>query len=396
MKPIRAAIATPNQTDMLETARHRRRMATGLVFVFWTLMGLLHAGQLYLGDGHEENSFALWRLVVWHLSTGYVWVAMTPLILWLGNRFPIERSSWVKGLMVHLPASAIASAAYIAAYTAITRLATIYPDWRITGFTNQYIHFLGMYFNLHVFTYFAILGAGFAFDYYHKYREREQQAAELEAQLAQAELQVLRAQLHPHFLFNTLNTIAGLVRNNENKAAVSMLAGLSDLLRHALETSGHQEVALRDELEFIDRYLAIQQMRFSDRLSVKTEIAPDTLEAGVPNLILQPLVENAIRHGIAERASPGLLWLKTGRNNGQLQIRIYNDGPPLADGWDMETSAGIGLQNTRDRLDQLYGSKHRFEVRNQGTNGVVATLEIPFRMKSQDGQGKEKDQNSNR
>ena len=396
MKPIWAAVARPNQTDILETARHRRRLATGLVFLFWTLMGILHAGQLYLGEGHEENTFGWWRLVVWHLSTGYVWVVMTPLILWLGNRFPIERSSWIKGLLVHLPASAIASAVYIAAYTTITRLADLYPNWKIIGFTNQYIHFVGMYFNLNVFTYFAILGAGLAFDYYHKYRERERQAAELRTQLAHAQLQVLRAQLHPHFLFNTLNTIAGLVRNNENKAAVSMLAGLSDLLRHALETSGHQEVALRDELEFIERYLAIQQMRFSDRLSVMTEVAPDTLEAGVPNLILQPLVENAIRHGIAERASPGLLRLTTARNNGTLQIRIYNDGPPLAEGWDIEAGAGIGLQNTRARLEQLYGSKHRFEVRNQGTTGVVATLEIPFRMKSQDGQGKEKDQNGNR
>jgi LytS/YehU family sensor histidine kinase len=263
------------------------------------------------------------------------------------------------------------------------------------GFRDQFLHFLWMYFHLHVFTYFAILGAGLAFDYYHKYRERERQAAELRTQLANAQLQVLRAQLHPHFLFNTLNTISGLVRNNENKAAVSMLAGLSDLLRHALETSGRQEIALRDELEFIERYLAIQQMRFSDRLSVKTEIDPDTLEARVPNLILQPIVENAIRHGIAERASPGLLSLTARRNNGQLQIRIYNDGPRLADDWRMETSAGIGLRNTRERLEQLYGAKHQIEVRNHGPGGVVATLEIPFRVNAQDGQGKEKDQNGN-
>jgi LytS/YehU family sensor histidine kinase len=136
-------------------------------------------------------------------------------------------------------------------------------------------------------------------------------------------------------------------------------------------------------------------MRFSDRLSVKTEIDPDTLEARVPNLILQPLVENAIRHGIAERASPGQLSLTAHRNNGQLRIRIYNDGPTLAEGWRMETSAGIGLRNTRERLEQLYGAKHHIEVCSQGVSGVVATLEIPFRVKPQDGQGKEKDQNGN-
>jgi LytS/YehU family sensor histidine kinase len=213
----------------------------------------------------------------------------------------------------------------------------------------------------------------------------------LRTQLAEAQLQVLRAQLHPHFLFNTLNTISGLVRNNENKAAVDMLAGLSDLLRRALESSGRQEVALRDELEFIDRYLAIQRMRFSDRLSVKTEIDPDTLEASVPNLILQPLVENAIRHGLAARAAPGLISLTARRDNGHLQIIIYNDGPTLAEGWRMDGCAGIGLRNTRDRLEKLYGAKHRLEVRNQGTSGVVARLAIPYRVPFQDGQGEKKD-----
>jgi two-component system, LytTR family, sensor kinase len=390
-----AAGPRPDQTNEIETARHRRRLATGLIFCFWTLIGLLYAGQYYFGFSDGEDDISWWRLVAWQLSTGYVWVALTPLILWLGKRFPIERSSWIGRLLLHLAVSAIVSATYIAAYTAITRFADVFPDWKINTLKDQYIHFLWMYFHLHVFTYFAILGAGLAFDYYHKYRERERQAAELRTQLAHAQLQVLRAQLHPHFLFNTLNTIAGLVRNNENKAAVDMLAGLSDLLRHALETSSHQEVALRDELEFIERYLAIQRMRFSDRLSVKTEIDPDTLDAIVPNLILQPLVENAIRHGLAARAAPGLLSLTAHRSNGELQIRIYNDGPTLAEGWRMENSAGIGLQNTRDRLEQLYGAQHQLEVRNQGTSGVVAWFSIPFRVKFQDGQGEEKNQNGN-
>lgn len=390
-----AANPRPDQTDEIETARHRRRLATGLIFCFWTLIGLLYAGQYYLGFTDEENDISWWRLVAWQLSTGYVWVALTPFILSFGKRFPIERSSWISKLAIHLAVSAIVSASYIAAYTAITHFLEIFPDWKINNLKDQYIHFLWMYFHLHVFTYFAIFGAGLTFDYYHKYRERERQALELKSQLARAELQVLRAQLHPHFLFNTLNTIAGLVRNNENKAAVDMLAGLSDLLRHALETSGKQEVALRDELEFIERYLAIQRVRFSDRLSVKTEIDPDTLDASVPNLILQPLVENAIRHGLAARAAPGLLSLTVSRNNGQLQIIIYNDGPTLAEGWRIEDSAGIGLRNTRDRLEQLYGAKHQLEVRNQGTSGVVAQLAIPFRVKHQNGQGKKKDQNGN-
>jgi hypothetical protein len=160
-----AAGPIPYQIDESEAARHRRRLATGLVFCFWTLTGLLYAGQYYLGLSDKEDAVSWWRLVAWQLSTGYVWVALTPFILWLGERFPIERSRWIGRLVIHLAVSAIVSATYIAAYTAITRFLDVFPDWQINTLGGQYIHFLWMYFHLHVFTYFAILGAGLAFDY---------------------------------------------------------------------------------------------------------------------------------------------------------------------------------------------------------------------------------------
>src|SRR5262249_41180616 len=235
-----------------------------------------------------------------------------------------------------------------------------------------------MFFHLDLFTYGAILGIALAADYYRKYRENELQSAELRAQLSQAQLEALRLQLQPHFLFNTLNSIVGLIRNDENKDAIRMTSGLSKLLRHVLEHAGRQEVTLGEEIEFLSRYLEIQQMRFSDRLTVEMKIDPDTLDARVPSLILQPIVENAIRHGVAAREAPGAVSLSASRHNGILQISVYNDGPSLPKGWRIEDCSGIGLANTRARIAQLYGKAGRLEVHNHNQSGVQAMLRVPF------------------
>jgi LytS/YehU family sensor histidine kinase len=234
--------------------------------------------------------------------------------------------------------------------------------------------------HISVLIYGTILGVGYAFNYYVKFREREARASQLEAQLAQAQLHALKMQLHPHFLFNTLNGISGLVRDGSNKAAVRMIAGLSDLLRHTLDTEAQQEVPLRRELEFLELYLDIQQMRFPDRLRVRMEVAPETLDAQVPNLILQPLVENAVRHGIAPRAAPGTVGISARRDDSLLEIKVYDDGPGLRPNTRTGEGGGIGLANTRARLAQLYGTGHRFDVRDRPEGGVEATLVVPFRL----------------
>jgi LytS/YehU family sensor histidine kinase len=230
--------------------------------------------------------------------------------------------------------------------------------------------------------YGGVVGVCYALDYYRKYREREVVATRLEAQLAQAQLDSLRMQLHPHFLFNTLNSIVGLVRDNKNTAAVSMLVGLSDLLRHALEHSARQEVELREELNFIKLYLSIQEMRFSDRLQIKLDIDPETTKAMVPNLILQPLTENALRHGIARRADSGLLGISSAVQDGQLRLTVYDDGAGLPYDWQLKGSAGIGLANTVARLEQLYDDDHQFDIRNRDEGGVEAVILIPLRTSS--------------
>jgi LytS/YehU family sensor histidine kinase len=228
-----------------------------------------------------------------------------------------------------------------------------------------------------------VIGICYALDFYRKYREREFLATRLEAQLAQAQLESLRMQLHPHFLFNTLNSIVGLVRDNKNQAAVNMLVGLSDLLRHTLEHSSRQEVELREEINFIKLYLSIQEMRFSDRLRIELDIDPATSKALVPNLILQPLTENALRHGIGRSAASGMVGIRSVVEDGHLRLTVYDNGAGLPDDWQLKGSAGIGLANTVARLQQLYDDDHQFDIRNRESGGVEAVIVMPLRTASQ-------------
>jgi sensor histidine kinase YesM len=358
----------------------RRWLKWCALFGFWCFFGFLSAIQSYLGALAEGMAHSFLKMFVWQLLGWCFWGLLTPPIIWLGHRFPLERSRWPRTLAAHLTACIIISAIHLAFFTYITILIRPYDEMgSMRPFWESYLGRLSYQFHLELLIYMAILGVGYAFDYYNKYRERESRAAQLEAQLAQAQLQTLRMQLQPHFLFNTLNGIAGLVRDQKNKAAVDMLAGLSDLLRYTLENAGKQEVPLREELDFLELYLDIQQMRFSDRLAVRLDVAPETLDALVPNLILQPLVENAIRHGIAGRASGGTVGVSASLEHGLLRIRVYDDGTGLREDWRLKQSDGIGLQNTLARLEQLYGAGHGFTVRNRERGGVEASLAIPLR-----------------
>lgn len=353
-----------------------------ILFGFWTLFSFLYANQIYFEMRHTPGmNHSWWRIAFWQLMVWYTWGCLTPIILGLGRRFPGERASWLRGLLVHLPLSLVVAAVHVAASASLKMLIEPFDVWSSKApFLSQYSDELRGFFLFDFLVFWAILGVGFAFDYRERYRERESLASELKAQLAQAQLESLKVQLHPHFLFNTLHTIAGLVRGNERQPAVNMIAGLSDLLRRALESADEQEVALREELRFIELYLDIQKVRFSDRLTVRTEIAPDALDALVPNLLLQPLVENAIRHGISLNESAGLIQISACRVGDKLHISVCDDGPGLQSGWRMEESDGIGLANTSERLKHLYGTEHSFEVRNGAQGGVTATVAIPFRL----------------
>jgi two-component system, LytTR family, sensor kinase len=221
-----------------------------------------------------------------------------------------------------------------------------------------------------------------ALDYYRHYQEKSLAASQLEAQLVQTKLHLLKTQLHPHFLFNTLNSISALLHEDVEQADL-MIERLGDFLRLTLDHFTAQEVTLREELEFLNCYLSIEQIRLQERLVTAIDVQPQALDAMVPSLILQPIVENAIRHGIAPRASVGRLQIQARHERSTLLLTVRDNGPGLGPGVNGNNAKGMGLAITRARLERLYGSRCRFELVNAAEGGLVVTLEIPFQPSNQ-------------
>ncbi|HTF38826.1 MAG TPA: histidine kinase, partial [Blastocatellia bacterium] len=334
--------------------------------------------QMYLAYSRRDIPIRWERIFTVELLYAYIWAALTPLILWLARRYPIERWNWVRGLLVHLAASL-----FVGFGTRVLHDLLLYSlvgdsGWKLS--VSKLL--LNVYFmtDYGVMLYWLILLISYSFNYQRRYREGEVRATRLEAQLAQAQLQALKMQLHPHFLFNTLHSISALVHKNAD-AADKMIARLGDFLRLTLENSGAQEVSLGQELEFLKCYLEIERIRFEDRLTVQMNIEPQTLDARLPNLILQPIVENAIRHGISPRTTAGRIEIEARRLNGTLQVQVTDNGPGLSSDSSSGSivKAGVGLANTQARLKQLYGDEHRLDLANAASGGLTVILEIPFR-----------------
>jgi two-component system, LytTR family, sensor kinase len=354
------------------------------IIAVWAMLGVIYAGPIYMEVRAEQMGHAAWRVFSWGILTWLAWAPLTPAIIWFARRYSLIDGEWKKNIFVHLTAFIVMSVLHSAAATAITLSIDPFDGMGDSPktFWPRFLSRVQGSFGSDLLVYGGVIGICYAFDYYRKYREREFLASRLEAQLAQTQLESLRMQLHPHFLFNTLNSIVGLVRDNKNQAAVSMLVGLSDLLRQTLEHSSRQEVELREEINFIKLYLSIQEMRFSDRLRLEFDIDPATAKAMVPNLILQPLTENALRHGIARSAESGVIGISSAVENGRLRLLVYDNGAGLPDDWQMKGSAGIGLANTIARLQQLYDENHKFDIRNRDGGGVEAVIVMPLRTAS--------------
>jgi len=357
------------------------RMKWLTVGVIWVMLGVIYAAPVYVEVRAEQHGHMAWRIFSWGILTWLAWAPLTPAIVWLARQYSLLGEAWKRNLIIHLPAFLFFSVLHSAAGTAITLWIKPFDNMGDSPktFWPRFISRVPGSFGSDLLVYGGVVGIFYAIDYYRKYREREFQASRLEAQLAQAQLDSLRMQLHPHFLFNTLNSIVGLVRDNKNGAAVNMLVGLSDLLRHTLEYSSRHEVELREELNFIKLYLSIQEIRFSDRLRIELDIDPRTTKALVPNLILQPLTENALRHGIARSANSGLVGISSAVTDGHLRLTVYDEGAGLPDDWQLKGSAGIGLANTIARLQQLYDDDQQFDIRNRDGGGVEVVIVMPFK-----------------
>jgi two-component system LytT family sensor kinase len=360
------------------------RMKWLTVGVIWVMLGVIYAAPVYVEVRAEQHGHMAWRIFSWGILTWLAWAPLTPAIVWLARQYSLLGEAWKRNLIIHLPAFLFFSVLHSAAGTAITLWIKPFDNMGDSPktFWPRFLLRIPGSFGSDLLVYGGIVGIFYAIDYYRKYREREFQASRLEAQLAQAQLDSLRMQLHPHFLFNTLNSIVGLVRDNKNGAAVNMLVGLSDLLRHTLEYSSRHEVELREEINFIKLYLSIQEIRFSDRLRIELDIDPRTTKALVPNLILQPLTENALRHGIARSANSGLVGISSAVIDGHLRLTVYDEGAGLPDDWQLKGSAGIGLANTIARLQQLYDDDQQFDIRNRDGGGVEVVILMPLRISS--------------
>jgi signal transduction histidine kinase len=349
-----------------------------VIFGVATALGCFSGFQAY----YYVSTFTDWPaslpfLLALNLGYWYSWACLTPAILWLSRWAPLERDSWKRAVAVHVPGVFIATIAHIGltvgSQTVIVWLVGQEPrDWRQEA---QRMFF--NYFDWEMMTYWAIVGLSHALRYYGEARDRELRESQLETHLVEAQLEALQRQLQPHFLFNTLNTISALMHRNVD-AADNMIAKLSDLLRLSLQTVGVQEVPLKQELDFLSKYLEIEQTRFRDRLTVMFDVQPDTLDALVPNLVLQPLVENAIKHGIGPRPTPGQIEIRSRRTGSLLEMEVRDNGVGLSAARLTDFNRGVGLANTRSRLQHLYGSSHRFEFRQPPGGGLSVLIAIPL------------------
>jgi sensor histidine kinase YesM len=330
-----------------------------------------------------HNPTSWWRYLASWLTGVYICALATPVIFRLSRRYPIERSNWPARVALHFFFNAVISISELAIQGAIIVALHLFPSAH--SFRVTFGSLLGTAFHQNFMSCWIILGVEHALRFYHGYQDRRQhalrlelQASELQTQLVRAQLSALNMQLQPHFLFNALNAVMVLVRQRKAAEAEEMLGRLSDLLRCVLDGSDVQEVPLRQELEYLEQYLAIERVRFQDRLRIEVNTDPAVLDACVPYMGLQPIVENAIRHGIGGRLSAGMVRISACRRGDAVRIQVEDDGPGLSG----PHRDGIGLANTRERLRQLYGEAGAITLENGQPEGAIATLTLPYRRAS--------------
>lgn len=376
----RTAVVAPESLAADASGTTWRRVPRWLlVFGFWTLIVLAYSTRTEIRSGPSY-----WVPITWieSLKTAaaqfYSWGLLSVGIYWANRILPVRQDALLQRLLFHLPLSIVFTVAYTYLNYGLTIVLGAPPESNWLG-GNVFETATRVTYRLGTFVYWAIAAISMAADYQSGLKDRQIHNAELERLLSEARLASLRRQLDPHFLFNALNSVSAYVESEPRRARL-MLEQLGDLLRMSLEQAEEQEIPLERELAFVDRYVQLQQARFGDHLNVKVEIAPEALAATVPPLILQPLVENAIRHGVSKLTGPGWIELAAWRDDDRLRLRVRDNGPGLPAGWHPNRDVGIGLANTRERLRHLYGPREfHLGIGPDPEGGVCADIVLPFR-----------------
>lgn len=337
----------------------------------WTLVSVLVALQASLRSRTEDDGTEWGPLLLFQFAYWYGWALLTPVVLWLIRALAAARIAWAAAAAVHVAAGLAACVLMLAWFTFLMRAIVLTGD---ASFASVFGTYFGRGFHYDVVTYAAVLGLGFAARFRALWREGERQALALERQLVESQLEALRFQLQPHFFFNTLNTVSALVESDPSGAR-AVLARLGRLLRSTLDLGGRRSIALRDELELLDDYVKIQESRFEGLLRFEVEVEPDCRDAAVPPLLIQPLVENALEHGVEPSTGAGHVEVSCRREGESLRIDVSDRGPGLPSS---QGAGGIGLANVRSRLAHLFADTARLSLVPRSGGGATATIRLPF------------------
>jgi two-component system LytT family sensor kinase len=363
---------------MIETPPVVRPTRWRWIAAIWLAGGLFDASQALLIMRAEGRHPPWPTLFGTELVSWLPWVLATPIVIFLARRYPMVQAVSLRTIAVHLAAFALISV-IAEAWSAL--LQVLFNPWgnrHWPTFVDTWATTLSFQALTFLIAYALILTVTYVVDARESMARQMTETARLNEELSKAQLAALRRQLEPHFMYNALNSIAGLVRDERNDAAVSMIVGLSEFLRRASEDSNRSQVTLLEEVEYLQRYLEIQKVRFGERLQVSVDIPAELLRAQVPNLLLQPLVENAIKHGISKRVAGGTVRVAGACQDGSLRLSVYNDGASLPANWEA-TQSGVGIANLRTRLRILHGTESELQLRGADPSGVEVLVTLPFR-----------------
>lgn len=349
----------------------RSVMPLWVIAAAWTVPALLSTFETVMFARLAGRPMEIWRAFLTEAPGWYVWAACTPAIARVAIRFPLTWPVKWRNVTAHVACFVLVTLAASSVWATVGLVFRPGPSKFVTSLRNWFVS--GLPFT--VLVYAAVVGVMYSVSYRARLRVRERDAARLRQQLTEAQLATLRMQLRPHFLFNSLNAIMALVRDGQNERAVSALGLLGDMLRATLRAGSSHEVSLAEEIEFTRRYLEMEQLRFGDRLRVVFDVPPTLVDSAVPVFLLQPFVENSIKHGILDRRRGGTIEITARATNGALRLRVRDDGVGLGPAWSSKATQGVGLANARSHLAHLYGDAAGLRV-GHGDDGVGVTVEI--------------------